>query len=313
MDLIQQYRDNLKNVRALNRENSKLKDDKQKQISELSWEYREKIHALEKERNDKTSVLENKFDTLIAANDSEITQKKVPLQEIETILLHLTVKPKEVVWEDSAIHPMRRWNQTDYFIQPLDMIYSDPWLKIKAFILENKKPVNKYTLCLFGRCLFTTRNDRRRLLKFPHDYGVPGNHTDQQISVPQKDFPTVKAAEACFEKNKQNLLTSFIKEYKEVKETYQKIITTYTLKDFRPLFTFECKACGFFLTPMTEDEYTLREGECPDCGITEAEADKIVNCANKDLPLYVSETWPTTAGKEFYDRRMKEVMIGKET
>jgi hypothetical protein len=309
--LIEQYQSSLTAVHTLEDEATQLKDQSEKVTNKLTWDYRDKIHSLERELITKTEALKSGYEARNQTYQLKISVQRDTLRQIERILSFLAIKPVPVVWEDSAIEaPKKSWHgqgeSPTYFMKPLDMIYDDPYLKIKGFIIENhRKPVNKYCLCLFGRCLFKGRDEDDKILNYPHVWGAPGNQIHQQINTVVKDFPTVQSGIDYFNRNRSRLLKDFIHDFIEAKAEYEKIIHTYTLADFRPLFTYECKACGFFLTPMTEGRYARGE-TCHHCGIHTTEANKIAACSKKNLPVFVSEVWKSKAGEEFYQRRLHE-------
>ena len=311
MDLILQYQTNSRKIRDLSINKRKLEEAHKKADHELTWSYRDKINALEKERDDKATTLNQEYGAQTEAIETETAQQYEIIKEVERILMFLALKPREIVWDDTLITNKGRGWGPEPLLESLGEIYSDEWLKIRVMLLENRKPVNKYSVCIYGRCMFIGRNDRETFLKYPHSYGVPGNHTGMQIAEVLKEFPTVASAKAWYEKQKHLFLKPFIEEYLKVKEEYKRIHATYKVGDFAPLLVVRCKACGFFMTRQGLDYYSFTDGKCPHCDIDQKEANLIAGASKKELPLYVSREWKSEEAKIFYDRRMHEAMTGE--
>jgi hypothetical protein len=299
MELVQKYLDNLNRINALSKNSEELSSKKSKENRRLTWYvYMPKIRALEHERDEKCAASDESFDQAINANEDKIESLREPISEVERILSFLVIKPVEVTLDDSIVLNKGRHNE------PLGPIFTDDFLKIKAFILGNRKPTNKYTLALYGKSIFDKDH-----LPFPYNYGLPGHTTEScQISTGIKDFPTVQGAKDYFNKHKDHLLSETIEEYKKVKAEYLQAISTYKIEDFRELFAFECKACGFFLTEVSKNGWARSGDDCPKCGISQKEANKIAGIAKKNLPLFISYEW-SEEGKEFFQRRLNEVMV----
>jgi phage FluMu protein Com len=141
---------------------------------------------------------------------------------------------------------------------------------------------------------------------------LPGNTIEhQKIVIGIKDFPTNEQAKEYFEKNKAVLLHSCVRElvlqYQAIKAEYLQVQATYKLKDFKDLFVIDCKACGFVLTEIGTSAYSITKGCCPHCDIDLKEARKIANASQRELPMFLGDTWKTEAAEEFYRKRMGEL------
>ena len=301
MDLVNQYIENTKRIKEIHRQKEAAAIKKQAEAGEVSSRYRHLIYNLETERDNQVHEIEKKHCAWVAEKVSQTVALDETIDKVEEILMFLAVKPKEITWTGEEVK-----NRVGLHIEELGWVFHDEWLQVKAFVLQNKKPVNKYSVCIFGKSLFVGRNDRETFLKYPHSYGNPGYYDRMEIVYTMKDFPTIEGAKAYFEKNKPLNLGLFIQEYHAVKEEYKKITSTYTLADFKPLFIRDCKACGFFLTEESSRQYSLGD-TCSECDINIKEANKIAAIPNKDLPMYMGHEWGSDAAKEFYERRCNEV------
>jgi hypothetical protein len=301
MDLIQEYQNNLASIKTLSQEQETLKKKKGKESNQMSFDYRDKIHALEMERDNKIRAIEVFYENQEMDKGLKITKLREVHDKVEMIITLLLIKPETVSFEDS--HVINRHGS----VEPLGSLFSDEYLDLRTFIIENRKPVNKYTLCVYGNILFP-----KEIIKPLYSYGLPGDtqyHKDIAIGV--RDFTTSKAAKDYFDKNKEVLLTTSIREfvlqYQSIKAEYLEVISTYKLKDFKPLYVLECKCCGFVLTEIGAERHSLQDGKCPSCDISLKEANLIARTSNENLPLLLDRVWKTEAAEEFYHDRMSKL------
>ena len=301
MDLIQEYQNNLAIIKGLSDEQEALRKKKDKESNQISSDYRDQIYALERERDDQVQAIRTSYEHQNQDKELEITKLREVHHKVERILDFLKIKPEVVSCEDSDI--INRHGT----VEPLGLLFSEDYLKLRAFIIENRKPVNKYSLCVYGNILFL-----EGIIKPPHTYGLPGDTSvHQDIAIRIKDFPTSKQAHEYFDKNKETLLGTsireFILQYQAVKAEYLEVLSTYKLKDFKPLFVLECKSCGFVLTEIGVQRYSLRDGKCPHCDISLKEASIIARASNENLPLLLGRKWETKEAEDFYNKRMSKL------
>ena len=301
MDLIQEYQNNLATIKTLSQEQETLMKKKEKESNQISSDYRDQIYALERERDDKVQAIRTSYEHQNQDKGLEISKLREVHNKVERIITFLLIKPKTISFEDS--HVINRHGS----VEPLGSLFSDEYLDLRAFIIENRKPVNKYSLCVYGDILFP-----KDIIKPLYSYRLPGDtqyHKDIAIGV--RDFTTSKAAKDYLDKNKEVLLTTslreFVLQYQSIKVEYLEVISTYKLKDFKPLYVLECKCCGFVLTEIGAEEHSLKDGKCPSCDISLKEASLIARTSNENLPLLLDRVWETPEAEEFYHDRMSKL------
>ena len=298
MDLIQEYKNNLEQIKTLSSEQEVLRKKKEKESNQISYDYRDKIYALEKERDNKVNTIKDAYTNQENAKETEIVKLREVHTKVERIINFLKIRSEVVICEDSNIYNRHG------SIEPLGLLFSEDYLKIRVFIVENRKPVNKYSLCVYGNVLFP-----EAIIKPPYGFSLPSDyHKRQDIALVIKDFPTTKQAHDYYEKNKDVLLCSDLREYvlqyQAVKAEYLEVIKTYTLKDFKHLYVLECKYCGCVLTEIGMQGFSTREGKCPSCDISLKEASLIARTTNENLPLLLDRKWETKEAEDFYNHRM---------
>ena len=301
MDLIQEYKDNLARIETLSREKEDLRKKKDKESNQISYDYRDKIYALERERDDKVNTIKAAFTDQDNAKETEIVKLRETPAKVERIINFLKIKSEVVTCEDSNIYNRHG------SIEPLGLLFSEDFLKIRVFIVENRKPVNKYTLCFYGDVLFP-----ETIIKPPYGFGLPSDyHKRPDLALAIKDFPSTKQAHEYFEKNKGTLLCSdireFVLQYQAIKAEYLEVIATYKLQDFRPLFIIECKHCGFVVTEMGSHSLSIKKGLCPHCDISLRDASLIAKTSSEKLPLLLDRKWETPESEDFFNQRMSEL------
>jgi hypothetical protein len=297
--LVKTYQNNLAKSKQLSNTLYTLEEKRIKSTNKVTWSYRERIHKLEEELSKEVTKLNDEYRKKeTAINEEQVKLRQVP-NDVERIIACLMVKPEPVVSNETDITNPRGT------VEHLGLIYSDDYLKIRAFIISNRKPVNKFSLCLYGVGLFG-----KDLIDYPYSYGLPGNSDEHQdIAMYLGSFPIHKSLLEFYEKHNTpetwvKPLKEFIDQFKAVEKEYLKVISTYKLQDFKDLFVMECKCCGFVLTPISKKGYSLRDGKCPNCNISLKEASKIASTPNNKLPLYLGDKWETEEAEEFYRRRM---------
>lgn len=226
--------------------------------------YEPKIRTLEHELSEAI----NKLDAELKIKQDAITTDIKSLYQIinasKRIIQFLQIDTNQdlTINDDNII--VRESYRNNAYKESLGYIYQDIGLSLKAYIISNKKPSNKYSLVVYGNCVFYPTYDYDNpLLKIPHDYidNAYVSNLSYRIESNIKDLPTIADIKAWFEKNKTKILADFINEYQNVKTEYEQIKQTYTLSDFDALKTWVCPTCGKFYTIF--DDFASQY--IPDC------------------------------------------------
>lgn len=220
--------------------------------------------AIYREYNAKISALSSERDSLIRDSERENAEGYAEyLQRVE--VLHEDIAAVERIlsllrWQimgadkqeyvdfahDEATLPGRG----DKYIECIDVFYQDPYLKVCAYVHENDRPKNRYTLILAGRCWFP-----ESILEWPHNYirlhakGYGNFNLGMEIAHKH----SVDDLKKQYEKKRASLLTPEMQRYQDTRTEYLHTIETYTVDDFKPLLAYVC-GCGYFET-WSESEH----------------------------------------------------------
>ncbi len=227
--------------------------------------YEPKIRALQSELNESITKLDNETKTKQDQITSNIKELNQVINQSKRIIqfLQLNVNNQDLTINDDNII-VRDNYRIETHKESLGVIFQDSGLLLKAYIISNKKPSNKYSLVVYGNCVFYPAYDYDNpLLKIPHDYidNAYVSKATYRIESSIKDMPTIADLKAWFDKNKSKILADFIKEYQTVKAEYEQIKQTYSLSDFEALKTWVCPECGKFYT-IFDDFATHYEPDC---------------------------------------------------
>lgn len=126
------------------------------------------------------------------------------------------------------------------FYEWQEYLYADDYLKIRLLMAENQKPVNKFSVLAYGRCVFG-----EPLIKLPYFYGTHLNDSYAGFSIRAeiKDFKTVEDAKAYIEKYKAKMLKDIIELVKALEAEYADVVKTWKLSDFDALCEYRCYDC----------------------------------------------------------------------
>lgn len=258
MELARQYIENEKQIRAIRDERDKIWKETHEEVQRLDYVvYARKIRALQDERDEKIQKLNKKKDEQIAEKDKQIDALHIVIANVDQILNFLRIKKKDLTIVDTDVHVYN-----DKHCESLGYIFDDDLLKVKLFIMENRKPKNKYSLVAIGRCLFD-----RELVGLPYSYGTPCHVTSwHNVEVVIKDLPTTEELYQYLRKRKHFILTCLLGKYEDVKKEYLEVLQTYKPEDFEALMKYRC-TCGFFYTANEISRRSVRDGvTCPRCG-----------------------------------------------
>lgn len=244
-------------LRQANREITKIQselekyfEDAQRLEQSIRSEYDNKIRAIESQRDARIDELEESHNYVrksclqSSATWVEITQqfdKISSLLKVKFDALHVSL--------DDIEHT--RWGESSEKTKELvDMFQDHEYLKIMAVIIENKKPVNKYSLCLFGKNI----NFPRNLFEFKKSYNIDANASNYGVGVLLKDFSSIESAKQYYWKYKTKIISSQLTEYFAMIEECLEVQKTYSIEDLRPIIQYEC-SCGYFLTDHETQQY----------------------------------------------------------
>ncbi len=262
--LIQQYKENDREIEKINNNLDELREQNRKKTYNLQYKiYWDKIKELEKERDEKIEELNGDFEEKEKEKTKEKEEKEVVIFNVQRILKFLEIN-KKIRNLNFKAYSYNGYPRDKNYLKPIDTIADDEFKKIQVFIYGNDKPKNKFSLCVVGMTIF----NEDILKSIPKSY-LQINKENGYFNIEEwiKDLPTDTELKTYYEKNKDKILKEFLEEHKEVEEKYLDILKNYKLEDFKELFDVWCD-CGFFL--LNRNSYSLDCNDddksiCPKC------------------------------------------------
>lgn len=246
-ELAQLARQNRKKVTILQGEIEAINTSTRDEVYHIQYNvFQPQIRELEQKCRDEMAKVANAGEALQGQKREEVKSLMEPVKQVERILEFLRIDTtQDLNITDEEIKPPERYRER--YRENLGVVFNDPYLKIRLFILENDKPKNKYILVLIGKCLFDNGMGDRQLLKLPRDYGIDGAPWGSSPQHILKEAASVEDLKTWWHTNGFKKVT-WLPDYLKVKAEYDHVKKTYRLDDFNDFLTFTCPACGNFYT-----------------------------------------------------------------
>jgi len=106
------------------------------------------------------------------------------------------------------------------YINPISILKDDNFYKIAIYIYNNRKPKNKYTLCVIGRSIF----DSKEILSLGRGGYLSDINENGNFKGVLKELPEKKDLIDWFKKNKNKVFKEQIKIIEEVIKEYQGVL-----------------------------------------------------------------------------------------
>lgn len=267
-ELIKQLNVSKDRVKALEAEGDTRREEHEKHVSHLRYEvYRDQIRELESKRDEEIKGLEETYESTVKSTTAEMQTAMSVVNRVERILDLLRV-PKRGLREidETTISYYRYYRGEERkYKEALPYLYQGSRLQIRLFIVENKKPKNKYSLCALGDTVFS-----EELLKLEHSYGCPFS-TDQQFRLMSviRDSADVQELKTYADRKRGDLLVRLKGRYDELEAEYEEVQKSYTPDDFLALIVSKCD-CGYFTT-ILDGHWDKGTHPCPRCGVIVAQ------------------------------------------
>ncbi len=238
LELVQVVLANRRKLDELDRQRHDLLEREKAESYRITYDvYQPQIRELEAKRDREREALRAHTEAQESDISRQSTELMAVIKKVERILDFLKLDTTHSL-DLTEIRTYR-----DMYLDDLGFLLDDRYLKIKLYIVGNRKPTNKFSLAAVGKCFF-----HEELLKLPRGYGVDIHYDWLSIEIVFKDGPTVAGLKEYLAKHKPNLLSYELKRYEEVKAAYEQAVQRYTVEDFTALLTDRCPKCGFFLS-----------------------------------------------------------------
>ena len=224
--LIKQYKSNDKEMTSLEKEKDNSIEVLDKGARKIENDCYDKVEILEKAKREKIIVIRDKQKNVRIVYDDRCEELCKIKEKIKRIVAFLEIEDEGIGVKDNKIT-----NYRDRKIEPLGYIFDEEFYKIKAFIVENDKPKNKYSLEIYGKNLF-----RKELIEIPYGYGLnsSSNYEGYNLQISLKDAPTIEELKIYLDKDKDKILEKC--KISEVEETYREylgVLQNYNIEEFK--------------------------------------------------------------------------------
>ncbi len=202
-------------------EEEQIKSNYNNKIRKLERGRDNAIQTIAEEREDKTTQLNTDINSLTES------LKDIDKQ-VEFLKMQDDIESFSVEIDKSLITP--RNGATLIWLEDLR---KEKYLHIVLFIASNRRPKNKYSLAIRGRCALLSLMFKNY---FSYD-DVEINDFECRCPIEGevKQAPTIEELQSWATKHKDTILSDFLPAYEKTKATYLDTITRYALADFEPI------------------------------------------------------------------------------
>jgi hypothetical protein len=243
MNLITAYRKALKDLKKSYKDEASTVKQADKDKNEITYHYRDKIHALEVERDNAIRVIEENIEQHKIQYKADREASIATYKQVNTILKLMAItkdpdiqngSPEVYFYSDkdengNYIHPKRKVT-----IEPITTLREDRYSVIKLYIVPNGKPTNKYSLVIRGYHIF------RELIKdtFKGNINrVNENHCNLKDVVKEATTEKELLEYANNPKNLSKIMALLpIEELNNIREQYDEAITLLKDKEWQILY-----------------------------------------------------------------------------
>ena len=210
----------------------KIGDAYNTELLEIDNRYISAKRKLEDAMSKEISVIDDTKKTALGALE---LLKKSPTEVLATYnklmeLFHVIEDGKEVVVYEGEVYSYK-YGRDKVNFDAFDVFVTSDMLQVFAFIVPNKKPVNCFSLILVGCTFFN-----EKLIKVPYSYGLQVETDNNNIQVWVKDASKEDYLRIYYQKNKDKLLSDFIKSHMDLELDYKEALELYKDQDWQILY-----------------------------------------------------------------------------
>jgi hypothetical protein len=163
MNLLDSYRDAVKRSNKLSAEESSINITKEREKADLEYLYRDKIYAIEKERDQAISTIEDTANEKLQNLKQEKLQYSSTISQVKTLLKLMGIiknpdiqntSPEVYYYSDRDANGNYCNPKIAVSIEPIKTLLENMYSTIKLYVVPNGKPKNKYSLVIRGYNIF---------------------------------------------------------------------------------------------------------------------------------------------------------------
>jgi len=240
-----EYREARNAAKEINNRISAEQEDLRKKLHTIRYEvYQPKIDALEAELDADLQKVKAKFSEWETKRNEELSSLYSDVKKVKQVFEFIDIS-KEPVDMNFGVYMYSRYDeQKNYlpesrkvYFNPIAVIADDKYKSIKVYIVPNRKPVKKFSLCIVGKSIFGYKRDGN-LLPSESRYGyVPGiNDEGANIKINIRDAARESELQAWLEKNKSSVMKEFLEEHAELESKYEEAKRLYESLEWQALY-----------------------------------------------------------------------------
>jgi predicted Zn-ribbon and HTH transcriptional regulator len=248
-------------VATLQTKRDRIRDDHIKHKQHVQYDlYTPMIRNLNDAMDAELKRVQTAQDNLTNGVTMEIETALSVVSEVQRILdlLRIPTRGLRDIDASAITYCGQSWHPPGYR-EALPYLYQGSRLNIRLFIVENKKPKNRFSLCALGDTVFP-----EELLKLEHSYGCPFS-TDHQFRLVShmRDGASAEELKSYAERKRTEMVVRLKGDYDDVLADYEDVQKSYRADDFLALMLSRC-VCGYFKTRL-DGSYEQKNGTCPRC------------------------------------------------
>jgi hypothetical protein len=186
------YREKQKRIRELEVLKKQVYEIANKEIGRLEDDvYAPKIKALEDERDEKTTLIDNERTKKAVCIDAEVGDCSKEVDKVKRIFDLMEIHRDSGVIvpyppsfdHDFGVYKYIRYDKDGHhlpeavkeYIEPLEVLGSDAYKYVVVYLIETKKPVNKYAIVIMGSSLLGGIIKKENIIPKGSVYGLAVN------------------------------------------------------------------------------------------------------------------------------------------
>jgi hypothetical protein len=176
------------------------------------------------------------------------------VSEYEKIIENMDIINRGKTLQKPAVYS-RRWRDGHKYYEPTDTIQENKYAFVYAYIVENDKPKNKFSLVIIGNSIFDLPQLRKGYMS--------SCNTDEyaSIEISVKDFPTSEEALKYYQKNSGNTKKEIYETLNECAKFYEEVKKLYEQKEWKIKYLDNKKQYYSELINRNCPEYTDKYNE----------------------------------------------------
>lgn len=234
--MIKEYKQSIKELNKLYEIEDKNKENHNEKRSKIQIKYWKLEAQLRNKREIETEIVSKKLEEKTSKIEKQREPHKERVIEFKRIMSFIEINKKEhdlknfrvykydypqdkkgeVIRTKDGNYPEKQ--QIDY--KEFDTLKNNPYLILKVFVTENRKPLNKFSLVVVGNTFFN-----EDVINIPYSYGLDCQDSKVNVRVGIKDFPTEKEAQEYYKRNYGKILIDFRTKHVEIEAEYQNAIS----------------------------------------------------------------------------------------